>query len=256
MKKVVLITLLPILLASCYSNKRIVYLQDSDLAEYTPKFYDSNINSYQLQINDVLSIVVKSLDQVSAELFNMTQQNNNFGNINGGFTFLTGFSIDREGNIKLPIVGMVKVAGLTIEEAEDLIQTEIDQYLVNSTVVVKMVSFDISVLGEVRNPGYFTIFNGQANVLEGLSLAGDLIPTASRKDVKLIRQTPDGTEIQLLDLTDPALITSNYFYLQPNDVIYVEPLRARISRENLAVLGPIFSIVSTVVLVLNYLDNN
>ncbi len=160
MKKVVLITLLPILLASCYSNKRIVYLQDSDLAEYTPKFYDSNINSYQLQINDVLSIVVKSLDQVSAELFNMTQQNNNFGNINGGFTFLTGFSIDREGNIKLPIVGMVKVAGLTIEEAEDLIQTEIDQYLVNSTVVVKMVSFDISVLGEVRNPGYFTIFNG------------------------------------------------------------------------------------------------
>jgi len=128
--------------------------------------------------------------------------------------------------------------------------------LKNATVVTKLISYKITVLGEVNNPGYHYVYNNQATLLEALGLAGDLTIFASRKNVKLIRTVPQGTEVVLLDLKDPNLLKSKYFYLMPNDVVYVEPLRARSKRSNLENLTLLFSAITTAILILNYIDNN
>lgn len=119
--------------------------------------------------------------------------------------------------------------------------------------MVKLISFKISVLGDVKAPGRYFIYNDRANLLEGLSMAGDLTQGASRQNVKLIRQKGDQSEVVLLDLTDPNLVQSQYYYLMPNDVIYVEPRKTQLKRENLVVVGVMLSIISTGVLLLNYL---
>jgi polysaccharide export outer membrane protein len=121
---------------------------------------------------------------------------------------------------------------------------------------VKLVSFKITVLGEVNSPGYRYIFNNQATILEGLGLAGDLSENGNRKRIKLVRQVPTGSEVVMVDLTDPKILTSKYYYLMPNDVIYVEPLRAQSKRSNLALMTLFFSAVTTTVLVLNYFESD
>jgi polysaccharide export outer membrane protein len=173
-----------------------------------------------------------------------------------GNLFLEGYSIDEEGKITLPIIGGLTVKGLSVDEAQDLIQLNANKYLKNATVIVKLISFKITVLGEVNNPGYHYVYNNQITILEALGLAGDLSPTGSRKNVKLIRQAQGGSEVVLLDLTNPALLKSKYFYLLPNDAIYVEPLKARSRRLNLEHLTLVFSAATTAILILNYLDDN
>jgi polysaccharide export outer membrane protein len=119
-----------------------------------------------------------------------------------------------------------------------------------------MISFKVTVLGEVNNPGYHYVYNNQLTILEALGLAGDLTNFASRKNVKLVRQVPRGSEVVLLDLRDPNLLKSKYFFLMPNDVVYVEPLKARSKRLNLELLTLVFSAATTAILILNYVNNN
>jgi polysaccharide export outer membrane protein len=175
---------------------------------------------------------------------------------NPGNLFLEGYSVDDLGRVNLPILGLLTVKDLTMDEVQNLIQTNANKFLKNATVVVKLISFKITVLGEVNNPGYHYVYNNQATILEALGLAGDLTIFASRKDVRLIRAVPRGSEVVLLDLKDPELLRSKYFYLMPNDVLYVEPLRARSKRSNLENLTLVFSAITTAVLILNYFENN
>jgi polysaccharide export outer membrane protein len=156
----------------------------------------------------------------------------------------------------LPIIGELTVKDLSVEQARDLIQLNADKYLKNATVIVKLISFKVTVLGEVNNPGYHYVYNNQVTILEALGLAGDLTAVGNRKNVKLVRQVKGGSEVVLLNLTDPRLLKSKYFYLMPNDALYVEPLRARSGRLNLEHLTLVFSAATTAILILNYLDNN
>ncbi len=245
------------LLSSCYYNKRLVYLQDETYSESQPKFVENKRSQYLLQPNDVLSIKVKSsTDAQVSDLFNIitTTQAPTF--TSPGNLFLEGYSIDSEGKITLPIIGPLPIKDLTIEAAQDLIQASANKYLKNATVIVKLISFKVTVLGEVNNPGYHYVYNNQVTILEALGLAGDLNSVGSRKNVKLVRQVKNGSEVVLLDLTNPALLKSKYYYLMPNDAIYVEPLRARSGRLNLEHLTLVFSAATTAILILNYLDNN
>lgn len=244
-----------ILLTSCYSHKKTTYITDGNFSSTTPTHFNTTDFQYFLQPHDVLSITVKSLDEVNAQLFNVQTQQN-YGNITGNSLFLSGYSIDSKGAVKLPIVGEVKVANLTVEQAEKLIQEKVDEYLVNSTVLVKLVSFKIAVLGEVRNPGYYYVYNAEANIFEGLSMAGDILESGNLKKVKLVRNTATGTDVFLLDLTDPDIMESENFYLLPNDIVFVEPLKARTSRTNLELFTFVSSAVTTLILILNYIDNN
>jgi polysaccharide export outer membrane protein len=246
-----------LLFSSCYYNKKLVYLQDKSYSETQPKLVENEKSTYRLQTNDILSVKVKSsTDANVSDLFNITTTTQAPTFITPGNLFLEGYFVDTEGNITLPIIGTFPVLGLTLEQARDTIQAKADRYLKNATVIVKLISFKITVLGEVRNPGYHYVYNNQVTVLEALGLAGDLTPVASRKNVKLIRQTEKGSEVVLLDLTNPNLLKSKYFYLLPNDALYVEPLKARSGRLNLEHLTLVFSAATTAILILNYLDNN
>jgi polysaccharide export outer membrane protein len=244
--------LLLALATSCVSNKDLVYLQNSKFSEETPTSIATENFVYKIQPNDVLSVKVQSIQPEITNIFNITSNPNIIGNSDPGNLFLSGYSVDEKGFINLPTVGPVKVTGLTVNEAQRNIQREIDLYIKNANVIVKLTSFRITVLGEVRRPGQYYVFNGKASVLEGLAMAGDLAQSGNRHHVKLIRQTPGGSEVVLLDLTDSDLMRSKYYYLLPNDAIYVEPLEAYTKRNNLTLLGVVFSGITTTILVLQY----
>jgi polysaccharide biosynthesis/export protein len=243
--------------SSCYYQKKLIYFQDNDFSYVQPTFIENQRTVYRIQANDVLSIKVKSsTDAQVSDIFNIIATTQQATFANPGNLYLEGYSVDLQGRVLLPILGQLTVKDLTLDEAQTLIQTNANKYLKNATVVVKLISFKITVLGEVNNPGYHYVYNNQATVLEALGLAGDLTIFASRKNVKLIRPVPRGSEVILLDLKDPNLLKSKYFYLMPNDVLYVEPFRARSKKTNLENLTLVFSAITTAVLILNYIDNN
>lgn len=237
--------------ASCVSKKELVYLQAENLSEASPTTYQSNFTAYELQPNDVLSVKVLSIDPEMSNMFNIVNPSSPFGVSDPGSMYMSGYTVGADGNINLPVIGKVKVAGLTPAQAQDLIQTNLNRYITDATVISKLISFKISVLGDVKNPGHFYIYNERANLLEGLSMAGDLNQGANRDHLKLIRQTGDKSQIILLDLTDPNIVQSPYYYLLPNDVIYVEPRQTQIKRDNLVVLTTILGVISTGALLYN-----
>jgi|SRR5690606_40773346 len=242
--------------SSCYYNKRMVYFQNKDFSESFATPIRNQPTQYRLRPNDILSVKVKSSTEAGiSDIFNITPSTN-FFNVDAGNVYLQGYSIDSEGAITLPILGRVVVKDLTVEEAQNLIQAEANKYLNNATVIVKLVSFKITVLGEVNAPGYYYAFNNQLTLPEGLGLARDLTERGNRRKVKLIRQTPTGSEVVLLNLNDPDLLKSKYYYLMPNDVLYVEPFKANTGRSNAQLLTLVFSGLTTAILVLNYIDDN
>jgi len=244
-------------LSSCYYNKRLVYLQNSKFSETQPSLIENSKSPYRLQPFDIVSIQIKSpIDhrEISG-VFNVTSSQNSMFATPGNL-YLDGYSIDANGRVCLPVLGEITVKGLTLEDAQRLVQSHADKYLNNATVIVKLTSFKITVLGEVKNPGYYFVYNNQATVLEALGMAGDLTNFGNREKVKLIRQVSSGSEVVLLDLTESELLNSEYFFLMPGDVLYVEPLRVRSKRENLDLLTLLFSALTTTVLVLSYFENN
>lgn len=243
---------------SCISNRNLVYFPDPTFNSQRPTDIVNELQVYRIQPRDVLSVKVKTLDAESSAYFNL-DANVGFQQLNPAGMYLNGYSVDEEGFITLPEVGNIAVAGISILEAQKRIQSALSVYLNNATILVKLVSFKITVLGEVQNPGYYFIYNDQATVLEGLGMAGDLTDFGNRENITLIRQTQSGSQSILLNLRDPALLASEYYYLQPNDVLYIQPLQAKNTRSNLntfGVLSILFSAVSTAVLILNYTDNN
>lgn len=247
-----------LIFVSCIPNKKLVYFPDPDFNTQTPVDIVNTRQVYQLQPRDVLSVRVKTLDSESAAYFNI-QAENGWQNFNDISLYLNGYSINEEGYITLPEVGDIAVAGLTLSDAQERIQEAMSEYLNNATILVKLVSFKITVLGEVRNPGYYYVYNDQATVLEGLGLAGDLTDFGNRENITLIRQTQSGSQAILLNMKDPELIASEYYYLQPNDAIYVQPLKAKNTRGNLnalTVLSVLFGAISSTVLLLRFVNDN
>lgn len=248
------IILLGFLLSSCYYNSKLVYLQNKAFNQKTAITVENKGKPYRLQPSDVVSVQVKSAaDAAISNLFNVnTQPTGMF--VSPGNLYLEGYTINSMGNIILPVIGEVGIKDLTIEEAQKLIQTRVDKYLTQATAIVKLTSFKVTVLGEVKNPGYYYVYNNQATILEGLGMAGDLTDFGNRNNIKLIRQTEGISKVILVDLTDPDLLKSEYFFLMPGDVMYVEPLRARSRRTNLDLLSVMFAGLTTGVLVLSYLN--
>ncbi len=182
--------------------------------------------------------------------------------VNAGGLYFSGFTVDDHGNIKFPILGSISVLGLTIEEIEEKVKTELlNQYFKETAqlfVTVKLAGFRFTVLGEVGGGGTKTLFQDKVNIIEALANSGDIKPTGNRKDVLIIRQYPQGQKIHHIDLTDLSAINSPYYYVKPNDMIYVKPLKRKYlgvgetAIQNLTTIASIFSVVvSTYFLVKN-----
>ena len=251
----VVVLLVPMLLSACVAQQRLPYLQGKDYSTRAAVQVDNQRQAYRLQTGDVLSIKVQSVQPALNDMFNVTSgqyiQNGDPGNL-----FASGYSVDEAGSITLPTVGRLKVGGLTVEETQLLVQKEVARFMREANVVVKLTSFKLTILGEVRAPGRYFVYNSQATVLEALGMAGDLTEFGSRTNVKLIRQTLKGSEVVLLDLTDPELLRSKYYYLLPNDALYVEPMKARTARGNANNLGLVFGGLSTIILLLSFIKTH
>ena len=236
----------------CISQRQLPYLQSSSYSFGQPQAVALARPVYHIQPNDVLSIRVQSVQSELNEQFNISDTRNLFSG-DPSTLYLTGYSVNAEGQISLPTVGLLPVGGLTVEQVQALVQKRVSAFANGANVLVKLLSFKLTVLGEVRSPGRYFVYNGQASVLEALGLAGDLTEYGNRQNVKLVRQTPKGSEVVLLDLTNPELLRSPYYYLLPNDALYVEPLKARTSRANANNLGIVFAGISAIVLLLSYI---
>ena len=259
MKRVIkwsgVVLVLAAVLSSCVTRKNINLLQDNSLSPGASKLFENRKFEYRIQVNDVLSIRVMGLDEQTHRFFNIENQNGGMG-VNDVSLYVNGFSVDKSGNVQLPTVGKVKVQGLTVDEAQDLVQRKVNEYFTNATVILKMVNFRVSVLGDVQRPGYYYVYNNQITVFEALAMAGSVNEYADKRHVTLMRQSDRGVQALYLDLTQTEMLSSEYYYLLPNDVLYVPTLKARPGRMNVELLAILFAGVSAAILVLSYVQNS
>lgn len=231
MKKYSFLIFLVALITSCSAPKNVAYLWNSNDVDLSQSqfLYDARIMP-----KDILTITVNTVNPEAAEPFNLIVRNtlnstsSSIGTSGGS---LQTYLVDNEGGIEFPVLGRVMVGGLTKRECEKLIHDKILPYLnaaENPVVTVRMSSYSISVLGEVARPGSYQVSREKINILEALAQAGDLTIYGVREDVKLIREDAKGQkQIYHINLNDANLLTSPYYYLQQNDIVYVEPNKVK-----------------------------
>ena len=210
---------------------------------------------YRIRPNDQLFIQVISDDPLNAAFLNLTGTQA----LTGGATSSNGMEIitylvDEKGNIEYPYLGQIEVGGLTLFEVNTKIQQRVDKYLESASVFVKLVNRNITVLGEVNSPGQKLMVKNQLTIFEALGTAGDITDYGNRRNVKIIREFPTGKEIAELDLTDPNLIYSPFYYILPHDIVYVEHSSKVYGAKNMPYAAPITiaaSLLSIVLLTLN-----
>jgi len=244
MKKIyLLLSFSLVIMSSCITHKDAVNFQDKNFPPSTARVYPNKRTPYRIQPNDVLAIRVKGLEQTDSEFLNL-EAAGTFNAFNPAAVFVNGYSVNDSGYVVLPVIGHLKLANFTLNEARAIVQRAVDKQLKNSTVILTMVSFKVSVIGEVRNPGQYYNYNNQLTILDALAMAGDVTDFGDRKKIMLMRQTETGNEVIRLNLTDPNIIVSKHFYLLPNDVLYVQPLKGKFARQNATNISLVASVVS------------
>ena len=220
-----------LLLSSCGSVKNVAYLQNSNYVDLSDSefLYDARIMP-----KDVLTITVSTVNPEAAAPFNLIVRNTlnpNTNSVGGGYGSLQTYLVGNDGTIDFPVLGNLQVGGLTKAQCEKMLHDKIKPYLnaaENPVVTVRMSNYKISVIGEVNRPGMYTVGNEKINILEALAQAGDLTIYGVRENVKLIRENDKGVkQIFTLNLNDAGIISSPYYYLQQNDIIYVEPNKVK-----------------------------
>ena len=223
--------LLLFLLASCQSYKKVPYMQDVSVVNEA--IQQENLYDAKIMPKDLLTIVVSCTSPELAAPFNLIVASPSNLSISNTVTttqpVLQPYLVDNEGNINFPVLGELKLGGLTKKEAEQMIVDKLKPYIKETPIVtVRMVNYKISVIGEVARPGTFTISNEKVNLLEALAMAGDMTVYGLRDNVRLIREDSNGKQqIITLDLNKAETILSPYYWLQQNDIIYVTPNKAK-----------------------------
>lgn len=216
------------LLTSCVPSKDLIYLQNKNNTDVSKIVNPVNFKPYRVQTNDILNISIKTLDPKLAQMFSTTD--GVVGKTEQGLYF-DGFTVDDHGNIRVPILGELNVIGFTIDE----IRIKVEQKLLseyfnkesNLFVNVRLAGFHYTINGEIGSPGTKTLFQEKLNIMEAIANSGDITIVGDRKNVEIIRQFPQGTEIHNIDLTDISAMQSPYYFLQPNDYIYIKPLKQK-----------------------------
>ena len=251
-----------LLFSSCIPNKDLVYFQGEPASKST--VYKMFNEPYKLQVNDIIDIRIKADDEKLVALFNPTQQLGN--QVNNQLTeqnlYFNSYTIDRHGNIRIPFVGELNVLGYTEKEVREKIETELEKYFKDTSnifVTVKLAGIQFTVLGEVVNPGTIVLFKNDVNIIEAIANAGDITITGNRKKVTIIRKNMEGTKKFQLDLTSIGSIDEDIFYIQSNDIIYVEPLKQKswgtgtTGSQTFSTIISVLSLVTTTVLLVRNL---
>ena len=241
-----------ILLSSCIPHKKILYLQDKGDTEMKGDTLVYHQTDYRLKPGDFLYIRILSMDEKVSDFFNIQSGVMQQGIGQEGGMYYYSYKIDDEGNLTVPYLGVFSVNNLTLKELETLLQAKLDQFLNDATVIVRMVNFNITLLGEVNNPGKLNIYQEKINIFQAIGMAGDLTDFGNRSDIQLIRKSDNGAIIEHLDLNDQNIINSPFYWLMPDDILYVERLKSKPFISEAFPYTLIFSIITTTLLITNY----
>ena len=221
----------------CVSNEKIIYLQnlEGEDAIEDGELITYEIPEYKLQYNDIIDVNVQTVEDMLQYGFNnkpggvMNGQTANVASQSGGDVYyMTGYTVDKNGNIQLPMLGDVFVKDKTLEDARIEIEQRLRVFVKSDLYVkVKLGGIRYSALGEFRRPGKFVVLQDRMTIFEAIANAGDLTPIAKRDEVLLIRQYPEGSKLHRINLNDRQVVKSQFYFIQPNDQIYAEPMKVR-----------------------------
>lgn len=240
------------LLTSCRSLKSLSYFQKG--ANNLDTISVSKAYNSTIQPGDLLSVYVGSLSDEASKFFNpypdaTTPTGGAAGALNSSEA--NGFLVDQSGEIALPIIGAFKIAGLTTLEAKNLLTKKLDLYLKEPRVMVRVINYKISLMGEVNKPSVYIIPNEKITITEAISLAGDLTDFGRRDNILIIRDNNGKKEYGTINLNDRSVFSSPYYYLRANDMVYVEPVGAKALQSSTFVrILPIAISIISIVLVL------
>lgn len=214
---------------------------------------------YLIKPDDNLYVDVQSINPEVGQLFSPSKSNTYSGGTASDFgqassQYINGYQVNQRGMIILPVIGEVSVTGMTEEAAKDVIQKRVNEYYKDATVRVKILTYKISILGEVRNPGVYFNYNKNINILEAIGMANGTTDYASIRKVLVIRPTAKGDKSFRLDMTKKEILTSEAFFLLPNDVVYIEPDRYKNFSLNTTVYAIALSTITTSILILTYFN--
>ena len=223
------------LLVACSTNKKITYFQDVPDSLYL-KVHENQVKQFSdpvIQNNDILQVTILTLDPSENSVLS-TSNSSSFpvqpSSGGGAGAPVNGFLVDKDGLIELPIVGKIKVSGLTTAAARDTIHNLIAKYYKSPVVNVRFTNFSVSVLGEVARPGTYTVPNEKVSVLDAISMAGDLTIFGRRENVIVMRDSSGSKKVIRLDLNNLSqTLQSPFYYLNQGDLVYVEPNRAKVA---------------------------
>lgn len=252
MSKSILFLLLFIsaLFSSCIPTQDLIYLQKKNNSDAETRIAPIESKPYRLQTNDVLSITIKAIDPKLVAIFSPSNEGVAAGKSESGLYF-DGFTVDDHGNIRIPVLGELNVIGYTLEEIRVRVEKQLlAEYFnkeANIFVTVKLAGLRFTINGEISAPGTKTLFQEQVTIMEAIANSGDITITGDRKAVTIMRKTPTGVVMHDLDLTDINVMQSPYFYLQPNDYIYIKPLKQKTwgtGKTGIESLGTIITLLS------------
>ena len=252
----ILMMLVLLLITSCRSSKDFTLFQDLTKNQKIPNF-SVNVEEYKIRPYDNLYINIKTLNPEVNRLFDASETTTSYSagtqqmygdNVS---QYINGYQVDSIGSIALPILGNIEVSGLTLKQIQERIQKRSLEFLKEPSIKVKLLSFKININGEVRNPGVYYSYNERLNILEAISLANGLTDNAEIKNTIVVRETPKGSNTYNIDLTSKNLLTSEVYYLQPNDLIYIKPGKNKHVELNATSYSLFLTTVTTFLLVYN-----
>lgn len=245
-----LLLTISVLFSSCISTQDLIYLQKKDKSQEDASIVAVGSKPYRLQTNDVLSITIKAIDPKLVAIFNPSNDGAGGGKSESGLYF-DGFTVDDHGNIRIPVLGELNVIGYTLDEIRLRIEKQLLAEYFNKEadifVTVRLAGLRYTINGEIGSPGTKTLFQDNVTIMEAIANSGDITITGNRKAVTVMRKTPTGVQMHDLDLTDINVMQSPYYYLQPNDFIYVKPLKQKTwgtGKTGLESLGTIITLLS------------
>ena len=260
MKNLNLIIFLVVLISvSCTSQKKLAYLNNLPPAN-GEEFFKMDIPDYKIQPRDILYISVRAMNPEGVITDFLSGGRSTVGTSNMQYEssqFISGYDVDSEGNINLPVIGEIKVEGFTLETLRDSLQIKFLKNYPNSTVECKLLSFKFTVIGEIRAPGTYINYNNYLTVLEAIGRAGGIGDYGRRDRILVVRPTERGTKTFRLDLHDKKILSSEAYFLLPNDVIIIEPEAKKIFNLNVPtisfILTTVTSAITTTLLLINFL---
>lgn len=247
-----------ILVSSCRAGKELALFQDLNAEDNTGQTQEVRAAAFdplRLQTDDQLQIVISSISPEASQLFNLMGSAVVTGNNNLTQNMQSVYTVSPTGNITVPVVGEVKVTGLTTDEAKDEIKKAVSEYLKDAVISVSLINFRVTVMGEVLRPSTFQVAGEKINVLQAIGMAGDMTVFAKRSNVKVIRKAGDKVEVAHLNLNNSSAMRSPFYNLRQNDIVLVEPgKRKGLQAEGLNIIVPaITSVISLAIVALSRL---